>query len=427
MAKQEHDTVVIGAGVAGLTATARLALAGTDVVCLEAADRVGGRIFTIHDPLSPHPIELGAEFVHGLPQETWGWIRRAGLLAYEHSGEVVHMDKGCIHESDEGSEDLVGRLAASTQTRDQSFEEYLSHSRAPEGDRASARSFVEGFNAARSEVISTIALGQETRASDEIQGDRSFHLLNGYDSVVHALLRSIPGHNEIVRLNTRVQRVVWRRGSVDVTYARLDGEAVTLRCRRLIVTISLGALQAQTIAFEPEPDGIYEAAAGLRFGQAYRVTLRFREPFWEHIAGLNRIGFVLSSDADFHAWWTTCPVVTPLLTGWAAGSAADRFQSMNGPQIIASASRSLARILGREIPSPEAAYFHNWEHDPLFRGAYSYVAVDGVSARERLGQPVEDTLFFSGEATEAEGHASTVHGAIRAGARTADLVIRARS
>lgn len=83
---------------------------------------------------------------------------------------------------------------------------------------------------------------------------------------------------------------------------------------------------------------------------------------------------------------------------------------------------SLARILKRKIPRPEAFYFHDWRRDPQFRGAYSYVPVDGLWARDVLSKPVQRTLYFAGEATNRNGHGGTVHGAMASGLRAAQLV-----
>src|SRR5690606_22043770 len=79
------DVIVIGAGAAGLAAAAAFGEAGVRVLVLEARDRVGGRIHTLHVPDFPLPIELGAEFVHGRPEETAGIIERAGLAQYDVS------------------------------------------------------------------------------------------------------------------------------------------------------------------------------------------------------------------------------------------------------------------------------------------------------------------------------------------------------
>ena len=67
---------------------------------------------------------------------------------------------------------------------------------------------------------------------------------------------------------------------------------------------------------------------------------------------------------------------------------------------------------------------HDWAADPFARGAYSYVRVGGIESQTVLAQPVADTLFFAGEATELDGHQATVHGALFAGQRAADEVLR---
>src|SRR3954468_11520890 len=88
----DFDTIILGAGAAGLAAARVLHDAGQRVIVLEARDRIGGRIHTIHDPASIVPIELGAEFVHGRPPETWEIIRAAQLAAYDVPQEQWHLD-----------------------------------------------------------------------------------------------------------------------------------------------------------------------------------------------------------------------------------------------------------------------------------------------------------------------------------------------
>ena len=79
MSDTTYDIIVIGAGVAGLAAAGRLVAAGKRVIVLEARDRIGGRIHTIHDPAWPIPIERARrEFVHGRPKETWDILSAAG-------------------------------------------------------------------------------------------------------------------------------------------------------------------------------------------------------------------------------------------------------------------------------------------------------------------------------------------------------------
>jgi monoamine oxidase len=73
----------------------------------------------------------------------------------------------------------------------------------------------------------------------------------------------------------------------------------------------------------------------------------------------------------------------------------------------------------------EAAYSHDWHGDPFACGAYSYVPAGALAARKILAEPVADTLYFAGEATNLNGHSATVHGAIASGKRAARQCIAA--
>jgi monoamine oxidase len=97
------------------------------------------------------------------------------------------------------------------------------------------------------------------------------------------------------------------------------------------------------------------------------------------------------------------------------------------PDIVRQALESLSAIFGGRPPGEfelEAAYLHNWQTDPFARGAYSYIAVGGEDARQALAAPLENTLFFAGEATDTQQEAATVTGALQSGARAAREVTR---
>jgi monoamine oxidase len=428
MRQVDCDVAIIGAGVAGLAAAGALANAGKQIQCLEASDSIGGRVRTLHDPLAMLPIELGAEFVHGFPAETWQIIRSAGLTAYEHSAKAVHIHHGKLlaeKEVGEIADRVLSELAKSHKRADESFDDFLRGSHQQPEVRRWASVHIEGFNAARKELISAASLRQDNAAAEKIQGDRTLRILNGYDSVVQFLLRSIPHWQSVIQLNSVVERVEWSSGNVIVFYRRaFSAQVQELRCKQLIVTVPLGVLQATppsfgAIQFHPEPKEILHAARSLAFGQVFRITFRFTDIFWEENEQLQATGFFISKEKLFFTWWTTHPVISPLLTGWTGGSAADQLKGLGRAAIITEALHSLSRILNRKVPDPQAVYFHDWHADPFFRGAYSYVPVNALPAREILAKPIENTLFFAGESTETNGHAGMVHGAIATGIRAA--------
>jgi monoamine oxidase len=70
----------------------------------------------------------------------------------------------------------------------------------------------------------------------------------------------------------------------------------------------------------------------------------------------------------------------------------------------------------------QRAHHHNWAQDPFSLGAYTYARVGAWDAPARLAEPVDDTIFFAGEATAGEGELGTVHGAIQSGQRAAKAI-----
>ena len=421
------EIAVIGAGVAGLTAAGTLARAGRGVRCLEASGRVGGRILTIHDPLAPLPVEMGAEFIHGLPPETWSIVEEAGLKTYEHSSRALHIDRGRVldeKEVGERAEKVLEDLAKSHRRKDESFEDFLARRHATLDIKNWARIYVEGFNAARRERISAKQLKEDSEAAHEIEGDRTFRILNGYDALPLHLLKAIPKYGEVLQLHSTVESIRWKRAEATVRYrSAFESGIEELRCKRVIVTVPLGVLQAGAIGFDPEPGELLEAARRMEFGQVYRVTFLFRERFWEKDERFQSAGFLISQIKPFFTWWTTMPVVAPMLTGWCAGPAADVLAGADRPRVFGEALGCLEKILNRTIPRPRAAWFEDWRENPLFGGAYSYVPAGGMAARDALTRPVEDTLYFAGEATNDAGHGATVHGAIGSASRVVAQIL----
>ncbi len=415
MPSPDADVIVIGAGAAGLAAARDLRRAGRSVLCLEARERIGGRILTVHDPLTTVPVELGAEFVHGRPSQIWDIVDEARLAVREMSGHMVSavewgggMDRVLEDVKQRGSDEP-----------DESFLNFVERGNYSPADRLAASGYVEGFNAARKERIGVASLAQDERAADAIDGDSSFHILAGYDSLALEL------DSGCVRLNAIVEAVEWRRGTVSVRVrSALDDHRETLRAGRAVITVPLGVLQAGAIRFDPEPTHILEAARALEFGQAVRVTLRFDRAFWEDEERFAGASFIFSDEPVFPTWWTTQPVAAPVITGWSAGPKADPLLGKSKTEVIRAALDSLGRILGIPLGRVENAWFHDWHADALARGAYSYVPAGALPARRRLSEPVEDTLYFAGEATDLLGYGGTVHGAIASGNRAAGQILR---
>ena len=121
----DANVLVIGAGVAGLSAAVELASNRIKVVILEARDRIGGRILTQHDPATNMPVELGAEFIHGLPPEIWNIVQRENLLVHEVDGDNWCHKRGELRPCEAMSEvdKMLHRL--DDEGPDESFQHFL--------------------------------------------------------------------------------------------------------------------------------------------------------------------------------------------------------------------------------------------------------------------------------------------------------------
>jgi monoamine oxidase len=195
------------------------------------------------------------------------------------------------------------------------------------------------------------------------------------------------------------------------------------------VTLPLGVLQVPAgapgaVRFVPPLDAKRDALQGLLSGPVLKLSLRFRRAFWEELDGgkYEDASFFHSAATVFPTFWTSLPLRAPLLTAWIGGPKAARLSASETPDIVRQALESLSTVFGERPQSEfelEAAYLHNWQTDPFARGAYSYIAVGGGDARRMLAAPLEDTVFFAGEATDTEDEAATVTGALQSGERAA--------
>lgn len=444
----DFDIIIVGAGMAGLTAGRILARSGQRVAIIEARQRVGGRIFTTHvsDGTGRRdlPVELGAEFVHGLPPETWSLLREAELATYEIDGVELCSSGGAlqIHRHGDGGISVLEHMLASEATlapdRDLTFAEYLERIDIDKAARTRAVEYVEGFNAADSAVIGIKALAMQQRAEDAIDSDRLFHVLHGYDALPRFLAQQMQRCGGTILLGSIAQRISWRRDAVTVSGTQEHGTAFALAAKRALICVPLGVLQADAIEFAPAPGSVLAQARRLVMGPVMRMTLVFRSRFWagpdlpnltaEVRSGLERLSFLFTHGALPSTWWTPMPDTAAVITAWVAGPKVALIESAPATDVKAEALlrrclATLASALG--VPTARVQqlllswHCHDWQADPYARGAYSYVPAGAIDASVKLTQPVEDTLYFAGEHTDTSGHWGTVHAAVRSGLRAA--------
>jgi monoamine oxidase len=314
---------------------------------------------------------------------------------------------------------------------DQSFAGFLddfSRRHAIAEIRSMATLYVEGFHAADANRISVKGLSKTNRAAAEIDDDKQFRPLDGYMTIMQKLYDEAVEQGADFRLGIVVRDVEWNGGTVTV----IANDFERFKARRLLVTLPLGVLQRGDVAFAPKLTAKDEAARKLAVGHVVKVTLRFRERFWDDLtlptndgkrAELKDFAFIHAPDELPPTWWTQLPARTPVLTGWAGGTRAERLLSAGNDALRDRSLEALSHIFA--VPpnfledSLVEFYTHNWSTDPFSLGAYSYIPIGGLDAQAELAAPLEDTIYFAGEAVNTLGHHGTVHGALASGLRAA--------
>lgn len=438
--EQEHsgqadrfEVIIIGAGIAGLTAARRLVEAGRRVVLLEARDRIGGRIHTLHEAGWPVPVEAGAEFIHGEPRQLLDAIHAAGLATDDVTGEHYHIADGKPQplNFEQIWEKVFDRMRQVGDS-DMSFAEFLARycSDASVEVKTQATAYVEGFDAADSARVSVRWL----RESDEAQGggEEASRIRTGYGQLVRWLLDTCGTANFSLRLGHVVSSIRWQPGRVQVEGITPDGMTFApLMARYAVITLPVSLLQLSpgalgSVAFEPDLADKRAALAGLRMGAVVKIVLGFREAFW-HTMGLSSLGFLHTPESPLMTWWTTLPVESPVLTAWCGGPAAHSLAGRDDRAVVDEALTTLTRNLRQKEEYLRSLlqswHVFDWQADPFARGAYSYLAAGGMNAPTSLAEPVAGTLFFAGEATDTL-QAGTVAGALASGHRVAEEILR---
>jgi monoamine oxidase len=427
----EIEVLILGAGAAGLAAARKLQAAGITVAIIEGRDRAGGRIWTRYPGDGLAPVELGAEFVHGRHPGFWRLLRKARLTVADADGRHYLLDGRKFRRADS-----LFHKAAELFLRAGKSEESIKSFLRREVDLRSrlgrlALTYVEGFFAADPASASAQFIGTMARASQKI-GEDPHRPLQGYARLADWMRSGLEQGGVPIHFNTRVERIRWSLHRVAVETASPTGGS-TFEASRAIVTLPVGVLKTtgrSRIQFIPEVAAKAEAIRSLEMGPIVKAVLRFADRFW--LRGRSRVpgdfAFLHSPGAPFPTWWRPLPHPDPMLVGWSGGLAAAKLAGLGKDAILDKAIESLSSIGGissrRIEASLESAVIANWQKDAFSRGGYCVVPEGQIDHQAELARPVQDTLFFAGEATHLTGFAGTVHGAIETGERAAQEVER---
>lgn len=395
------DIIIIGAGAAGLMAARELSPLHK-VTILEAKDQPGGRIHTIKPT-----IEAGAEFIHGRLPVTLNLLKEAGLSYTPVKGKMYSVEKGQWSQDEnftEGWDELLDKINALQE--DMTLLEFLEtyYGSTQHADlRAEITRYVQGFDLANPSKVSVKYLHKEWTSEDPT----NFRVDEGYDALIRFLAKDVN-----IISGSPVKSIRWEKGKVQVQTE--NGQSYY--AHKVIITTSIGVLQYGAIRFTPAIDDYLNAASHIGWGSVIKIVLEFKEAFWK-----KDTGFIFSKE-KIPTWWTQSPHTSPVLTGWLGGPPAEHYKQVPGEEILQTALHTLSEIFQTTLPPLVSSHISNWIQDPAILGSYSYDTPRTKTARELLNTPLEDTIYFAGEALYEGNHPGTVEAALISGKAAAQKI-----
>lgn len=420
------DAIVIGAGMAGLTAARRLAEAGKRTLLIEASERVGGRVWTAQGTSTA--IELGAEFVHGEPKPTLALAREAAvrLLPVKASHFIKHgsLFRELTHPW-QPFESVLSRLAPDAD--DQSAAAFVAEQGIDPELVERFRQLVEGFEAAPFDEVSIRSLAVDSESVS--QNDSQFRVDGGYGGLVEFQCERARAAGAELRLGSAVRQLRWRpKGPITISFA---ASSLELSAAIGIVAVPLTALQSRGghvgLQVEPSISSWRKPLERLGMGQACRYSFELPLDFARGTAP--RPGFIHHPPSLFESAWSRETERAVIWTVWAGGPKAAALARESATQREKLALGALCNLLALPESSVLEALLgppqaHDFSNDPHLLGAYSFCRPGGARDSESLAAPIGDTLFIAGEATDHE-YPGTVAGAIASGERAAGLALSA--
>lgn len=405
------DLVIVGAGAAGLAAARLARHAGLNIEVLEASARIGGRGYT-DTTTFPAPFDLGCQ-----------WLHAASINPYtkvaDHLGFQYRKDN-FIYRIHDGNTWLNDKLVSDFQTALSATYDRIATLGKSGHDVAAAdaidsanswksliRRAYTGYMAWPPEAVSTFDTSRFHSTGED------WPVEDGYGALIVAEGKGID-----VNVDCRVKSIDW--GGDEIMVGTSKG---MIFCRAVLITVSVAVLQAEYIKFFPLlPTWKLDALARIRMGHAEKIGFWLKRDIFPdlgshftmlHWDGAPTVGFLCK------------PFDRPMITLFASGLTAQELFSRGADIAIAEAHLLISKLFGNDtLKEITAVRATNWIGDPHFLGAYSVLSPGGGEARAELAHPVEDRIFFAGEATSIDGF-STAHGAYNSGLAAMKLIIDA--
>jgi len=404
------DVVVIGGGAAGVAAAKRLQQAKLDCLLVEARPRLGGRAWTVHDA-DGHALDLGCGWLHSADRNPWVGVAQAEGLTIDRMTPPWmsrHLERNFPRADYADYRKAFGEFyrrlhEAARRATDAPASSLLDPSSRWNPLLNASSTYISGAE------LDRISL-QDLERYDST--DINWRIVEGYGTLIAKHGAGLP------------QMLGCPVSAIDHSGKRLRIETGkgTIAADRVIVTVPSAVLAAEQIRFAPSLPQKIEAAAGLPLGVDDKlfVALDGAEEFDVSVRVFGHIDRVAT--AGYHVR----PFGWPIIECYFGGACAAELEPGGLPAFFDFAAAELTGVFGSDFARRlKPLRVHGWRSDPFARGAYSYAVPGKADCRAALAEPVEDRLFFAGEACSRHDF-STAHGGYLTGVAAAEAVIAAR-
>jgi monoamine oxidase len=408
---------IIGAGIAGLQAAKNLYENQYEVEILEASDRIGGRIQTNSEKLNGYQIELGADSVYGEQNKWFQMLQGYSSTQTTNQSPSTYFINGLRYNQSEIKNDadytkmlekLEGMLNYQS-AQDVSLSDYMQSQNIPERVK-----FI--FSEISEDLLGTSV----NRASLPLNSNEGIGKLN---QVKHQypnvnLSKAVEQHYQTilpyVLNNTPIQSINYSGDQVLVT----DKNQVVRTYDKLIVTVPLSILKLQAheanhIQFVPKlSDEKQNAMDSLGMDSGVRVVLAVNQMFWHSGAKTLYTGGKIGKFDIVHEDEVN---QKHLLSATISGDFAEnKIDMMSEYELLEFIKKEWKDLLGEDAANSIVdSKFKFWSKDPYIQGTFSYFKVGGnENSRYVLAEPIDNKVFFAGEAYNTNQNSGTVQGAI---------------
>jgi monoamine oxidase len=411
MPGSDFEVVIVGGGAAGVAAGRRLQQASVRALIVEARARLGGRAWTVTGE-SGFALDLGCGWLHSADRNPW-------VAVAQEQGATI--DKSPPPWSRSGPQ-LGFPPAEQDEFREALNAFYARAGAAAEATTdAPAADFLEPGNRWNNLInaLSTYISGAEwdrVSAKDFDRYDDSgvnWRVVQGYGTVIATCGAALPA-----MLDCPV-RAIDHRGR----RLRIETEKGALVADQVIVTVPSTLLAAERIAFDPPLPEKARAARGLPLGLADKLFIALDRPE-EFDKDMRLFGH---TDRIATAAYHLRPLGRPLIEAYFGGRLAAELEAGGEGAFFDFAVSELVAVLGGDFARRiRPIRMHRWGSDAYALGSYSYAKPGHADDRLTLVAPVDNRLFFAGEACSLHDF-STAHGGWHTGVSAAEAVLAARA